>query len=438
MSDIQQRLENVSNALQTDITKANNLPDFVISQEDYDTIESQADDLLGGSPAPIVVAKPNVFVQSTEPTSKDGIWLQTNNYQMSNVTATDMLTFTDGSWNTTKMAQVTDLPYSFNRGVSVSIGADIYFFGGGSGTTNRAYKYNTLTDTYTQLANTPLQIYYSGIAVIDTDIYLFGGSYNRTTAYKYDILTNAYIQLANIPYTFSAGSTIAMGTDIYLFGSGYGAKNKSYKYNILTNTYVQLSNIPYDYESGSVTSVGTNIYLFGSVANDSYNKYAYKYDTLTDTYTKLTDIPYKFVYGAVVSVGTSIFIFGGNYGNTSVYKYDTLLNDYVQLTDSPYGFTYSWTSALLVESDDTFEIYLLGGEQNPTKLQILELDTISFNNNNVIVLQDKPKYNTKLLSNGSNIKDYFDNAWFYTTQDGLIKNIPTYYGNGTSWIKFKN
>ena len=130
MSDIQQRLENVSNALQTDITKANNLPDFVISQEDYDTIEEQADDLLGGSPAPIVVAKPNIFVQSTEPTSKDGIWLQTNSYQMSNVTATDMLTFTDGSWNTTKMANTTDLPYLFYRGIVTTLGTDIYFFGG--------------------------------------------------------------------------------------------------------------------------------------------------------------------------------------------------------------------------------------------------------------------------------------------------------------------
>ena len=432
-STIQNRIENVTNILQQDTTRIQNLPDFVISQEDYDTIESQADDLLGGSPAPIVVTKPNIFVQSTEPTSKDGIWIETNDYQMSNVTATDMLTFTNGSWNTTKMANTTDLPYSFHRGASVSIGADIYIFGGGGGATT-AYKYNILTDTYASLTTIPFRFYFGSTASINTDVYLFGGSYAKTTAYKYDILTDTYTQLNDIPYNFTASGIAVIGTNIYLFGSASsGDYRKAYKYNIFTNSYTQLSDIPYNFAYGSVVSIGTDIYLLGG---DFSKNTVYKYNTITNTYTQLTDIPYDFVEGSAVSLGTNIYLFGSKYDTRMTYEYDTLLDTYTQLTDTPYAFAYGAT--VIIDDGDCYEIYLLGGEQNPTKLQILELDTISFNNNNVIVLQDKPKYNTKLLSNGSNIESFFNNAWFYTTQDGLIKNIPTYYGNGTSWIKFKN
>ena len=30
------------------------------------------------------------------------------------------------------------------------------------------------------------------------------------------------------------------------------------------------------------------------------------------------------------------------------------------------------------------------------------------------------------------------NAWYYTVENGLDSTLPTYYGNSTEWIKFKN
>ena len=197
---------------------------------------------------------PNIFVQSTEPTSKDGIWLQTNDYTMSGVIAYQN-TIPNETWNTTKMAQVTDIPYRF---------------------------------------------------------------------------------------TYSSG-----------------------------------------------TSIGTDIYLFGSTFSSDYRK-AYKYNTLTDTYTQLTNIPYDFYGGVAVSINS-------------------------------------------IE-----EIYLLGSSLNVNKIGIFELKSIEYEDNQIVITQGTPTYLTKILPNNSNLTYYFNDAWIYTDQDGLIQNIPTYYGDGTSWIKFKN
>ena len=338
---------------------------------------------------------PNIFVQSTEPTSKDGIWLQTNDYTMSGVIAYQN-TIPNETWNTTKMAQVTDIPYRFTYSSGTSIGTDIYLFGSTfSSDYRKAYKYNTLTDTYTQLTNIPYDFYRGAVVAIGTDIYLFGSLNNLNNNYKYNTLTDTYTQLTDIPYDFSNGTAVVIGTDIYLFGSydnnsgSLDNVTKNYKYNTLTDTYTQLTNIPYAFYGGSAVAIGTDIYLFGSASSGDYRK-AYKYNTLTDTYTQLTNIPYDFYGGVAVSINS-------------------------------------------IE-----EIYLLGSSLNVNKIGIFELKSIEYEDNQIVITQGTPTYLTKILPNNSNLTYYFNDAWIYTDQDGLIQNIPTYYGDGTSWIKFKN
>ena len=223
--------------------------------------------------------KPNVFMQETEPTTKNGIWLK-GNYQVDNIIA-DENVFAGEEWNTTKMASLKAIPYGFSGGSAVAIG---------------------------------------------TDVYLLGGQGNYTAAYKYDTLTDTYTQLTNIPYDFSYGSAVAIGTNIYLFGSSNSShKQTAYKYDTLTDTYTQLTNIPYKFLRGSAVAIGTNVYLLGG--SESSAK-AYKYDTLTDTYTQLTDIPYSFYYGSAVFTGTDIYLFGGEGGSTKVQVMAMIPNNY--------------------------------------------------------------------------------------------------------------
>lgn len=56
---------------------------------------------------------------------------------------------------------------------------------------NKIYKYNTLTNEYTQLANMPSEIYIRSAVVVNSNIYLLSNSSNNNDSdsyiYKYNI-----------------------------------------------------------------------------------------------------------------------------------------------------------------------------------------------------------------------------------------------------------
>ena len=58
----------------------------------------------------------------------------------------------------------------------------------------------------------------------------------------------------------------------------------------------------------------------------------------------------------------------------------------------------------------------------------------------LIANNDFNTYTTELVEsdviNGLHYK--FNDVFYYTQEDGFDATIPTYYGNGTQWIKFKN
>ncbi len=378
----------------------------------------------------------NIFTQLEEPSVKNGIWLQTDK-EMEHIYGDDDVVeseswYPDGTFR--------NIPYSFSYGSVVTIGTDIYLLGGGSNNGAYNYKYDTLTDTYTQLTNIPYNFYNGSAVNIGTDIYLFGSSKSGygNYSYKYDTLTDTYTQLTNIPYSSSSRvAAVSIETDIYLFYR-YSSTNKlACKYNTLTDAYTQITDIPYIFYNGSAVNIGTNIYLLGSEINSNNN---YKYDTLTDTYTQLTNIPFGFFGGSATSIGTDIYLFGS--GNSSyytrAYKYDTLTDTYTQLTNIPYNFYNG--SAVTVN----FKIYLFGGSGYPTKVQCMQAQTKTYEDNSVIISQGRlynVGYATEVFSNSLaeiSLLYAFADAWFYTEEEGLITNIPTYYGNGTEWIKIKN
>ena len=411
-----------------DITTSENL-DAVLNAQEYKLAELEAlvDMKTMGD------IESFIYIQNNEPSRKDGIWIKSGEYEIEHIIA-DENVFESESWNTTKMASLKAIPYSFYNGALVVIGTDIYLLGSEPNNQN-AYKYDTLTDTYTKLTNIPYSFYNGAAVVVDTDIYIFGGSGNNQNAYKYDTLTDTYTKLTNIPYNFYYGSAAVVGIDIYLFG-GDGNNQSAYKYDTLTDTYTKLTNIPYNFSQGAVVAINTDIYLFRSGVSSVAT---YKYNVLTNTYTKLTDIPYYFYSGSAVAVGANIYLLGSgsniSSGINTVYKYNTITNTYTQLVNIPFTFVYG--SAVTVGDD--MEIYLFGGGYgSSTKVQIMEMNSANYDNNSFVISQGVAKYITKIMNNRNNIKFWFNNAWFYTTQDGLIKNLPTYYGNGTQWVKFKN
>ena len=91
---------------------------------------------------------------------------------------------------------------------------------------------------------------FGSAVTIGTDIYLFGGTYDDT-AYKYNTDTGIYTRLNDIPYEFWQGSSVVIGTDIYLLG-GEKFPRCNCKCNILTYDMnsVKIENVKYVKNSG--------------------------------------------------------------------------------------------------------------------------------------------------------------------------------------------
>lgn len=367
----------------------------------------------------------NVFMQETEPEKKDGIWLQ-GNYEVENIVGAKGM-FSTGSWDT---ARPKSMPYGADDCGAVLVGTYIYLFG--LGDRQRAYKYNTLNNTYTQITSVPTTFGYGGCAGIGTNIYLFGGAYNQTTAYKYDTLTDTYTQIKNIPYNFKYGKCVAIGNYIYLVGSNYSTATGKYlyRYSVSSNSYTSYATLPYQFSTAGCVAHGTDIYLFGS-NNSSYYTTAYKFDTQTKLFTQLKNVPYNFRNAYAISAGTNIYLFGGTDGNTTAYRYVPTSNNYYSVTNIPYSAIGSPTVF------DGTKIYLFGGLTNTTMVQALNIThNSSITNKTVVILQDlySNQANNLIADSISGLKTYY-NKVYYKNENGRIVTPIAYNGNGTEWTR---
>lgn len=306
------------------------------------------------------------------------------------------------------------------------------YFGG-----EEIYKYNIAEDNYETLTvDNPPQFFGSSITSIGTDIYIVGSFVapsSQRELYKFDTLTNTSTNLGDLPVDLAYGDCVSIGNMIYIFSSLY-----VYKYNVNTNEYTRLSNIPQNMRGVKICTDGIDIYLFGCFNN----KYAYKYIVSTDTYTQLDNVPYDTTSCRCIGIGSNMYIFGGDSDTDDAYKcykYDTISNTYIQLDNIPTK--YSGGALALVNSSDKYSFYLFGGYAEPTKLQIYNIPIKTFNENSIIIDQSTSLYKTQMYSNENIIGRLlysFNNVYYNTTENGLDDTLPTYYGDGTQWIKFKN
>lgn len=369
---------------------------------------------------------PNIFIQETEPEIKEGIWIKKVTDNINKILVKDQV-INGEEWNS-KVYSTPPINFNENGGID-AIGSDIYIIYG-----NTIYKYNSLNDTYIKLDTTiPISLTQGSIIAVGTDIYLFGGNNNNTSAYKYDTINNTYSQLTNIPFQFYSGSIATIGTYIYVFG-GIQQQQIAYKYDTINNSYTQLTNIPFQFRNGSAIAVGTNIYLFGGT---QYKQRAYKYDTINNSYTRLTDIPFGFARGSVAKIDTDIYLFGGMYESTYAYKYNTDSDTYKKIEDMPYSFQDG--GAININNE---KIYVLWGTLSKKMASILLISKETYPDKSVVIKQGS-SYSSQILPTENELIEgrlvnKFDNVWYNTTENGLDDTLPTYYGAGTEWVKFKN
>ena len=115
------------------------------------------------------------------------------------------------------------------------------------------YDYDVSTQVWSKLPNiSPLGTKTgSSVVLVGTDVYVMGGwqfvsGFNfYNAAYKYSLVSNTWTAIANIPVNVCYALSAVIGTDIYLLngagsytaGVGFNYSKKMYKYNTLTNTW---------------------------------------------------------------------------------------------------------------------------------------------------------------------------------------------------------
>lgn len=401
--------------------------------------------------------KLNVYAQTTEPTDKDGIWLQTDK-------AFDKIYFdehvkriTVEGWDTvTQYPNISSASASYQWGFpTVLVGDYIYIFNGSS--SKKPVKYNIVTNEIIELDHyQPGELVMSTGIKIDNYIYI-GPGLSSDTMYKYDIENDTYTQYKTVTSKRGAYLTYYNGF-LYLIGGGTSNSGGKtiHKIDLSTDTYTKLSiECPYNLSSFwcSPISIGSSVYIMGfyyngsNIANDS----AYVLDLEEEKFTQLTDVPQSGSsrWGGYIAGndGNYIYIFGKGSGGTGYsgqycYRYDITTDSYTQLNNIPSSFQcggkafYKNNKIVLVP----------GTPSNMTatiRAYALTYDSVySYENNSVIIWDGFGKYKTQMTQSAENqegkIQTLFYDVYHYTTENGLDDTIPTYYGDGTQWINFKN
>lgn len=388
----------------------------------------------------------NVYAQTTEPSKKEGIWIQTDK-PIKNIINDLTLWFAD-AWNDESKKQYASAPYPISYSASYfavdpSNGTDVYVAGGGnsSATQIMLHKYDVLTDTWTRLADLPERFAGGKGAIVDGKFYIMTSSLGSTisTAYIYDIKSNTWTKSSKgAPYAMICGA-VAVGTNIYILGSTTSTYARYfYKYDTISDTWTKLTDYPTSFTYGAIVSIGTKIYAMGGGNSTTI----YCYDTELKTWTTLPRIPFEFSNGSAVAVGTDIYVMGSDYSisvNKMFYKYDTVNSIWTKLPD----LQYEMANQISYYSDNG--IYTMGGTL-VTKNIKFNFKSKVYPDRTVILYRTNEYYGVYKAELVTNAQQFggvntrmltgFDNVYMYI--DGTLKeSLQTYYGDGTKWIKFK-
>lgn len=244
-------------------------------------------------------------------------------------------------WDTSYIAVPTNLagiwnigfPLSSGTAPSVSTNSTETVFHSGRfifyGSDGYLYAYNSVTQVWAQLPGvSPLGSRNGhGMTLIGNDIYITGGwryvagfvIYN--TAAKYNLTSNTWTSIANMPVNNAYHATIASGTDLYILNgastfvsSDFVYGTKLYRYNSISNTWsADLSNAStptYLQQGGTAARNGKYIYSSYTVNQSGGNNYIniVEFDPQTNTSNLISTpatwpytTPYNFTYSRLLA-----------------------------------------------------------------------------------------------------------------------------------------
>lgn len=227
------------------------------------------------------------------------------------------------------------LPYSpcTNYGSLIYASSSAGLFNICGNTTKLMYKYDSVNNSWTQMADAPDTIGAAGsqIAAYDGNdaLYVVRGRGTRTL-YKYSISTNTWTTQSNPgaspPDTFgnSMGATVVYDGQGNLYIARGNNTMSFYRYNISSNTWTIINSVPgFVYDGSAAVYDNGKIYMTTSNTTTDF----FIYDTFSDTWSVGNPVPSKIYAGGAMTKGPGNTIYGtqGNYTFT-FWKYNLPTN----------------------------------------------------------------------------------------------------------------
>ncbi len=177
-----------------------------------------------------------------------------------------------------------------------AIDGKIYITGGWNvdgSNSDRTWRYDPATDSYTELAAQPLGLAASGRVVLDDALYTVGGCRSTCTftqVQKYDPATDSWTQVADYPEPIAHVACGPIGEAIYCAGgiSTTGTRN-SYVYEPDADSWTPIASLPIDLWGMGYTAAGDRLLVSGGVtqSGNAVTNRSLAYSPVTNSWTEL-------------------------------------------------------------------------------------------------------------------------------------------------------
>lgn len=422
----------------------------------------------------------NIYLQEEEPSTKDGLWLQSSDLSMEHLIVDDNMMINEEWIDTAFIRSAWDSDNTQYTSTAI-IGDYLYMVCRSTTTITPMVKINLKDQSFETLSKPPIALGGKEALVNGTDIYFIGNRTQTQTAtrakfVKFDTLSNTFTELTDVPYRTSYMAKFCVYNNcIYGFNLGdsttSGSSGYQYrytcKYDIATGVWSNLPDYPHYYVSAcDVVVLGDKVWFLytvdytssttSTITNSAYKK-TKVFDLTTEQYlnTNLTlpyakasstndkprakkvgDYVYIFEATEIIKVPISAFYIRESTAALNYSSYDII--------QYPNGLDGTGTKQLFTLSISTNEEGIIITTTNATHW--LSLTTKSYPNNSIIIKQGLASSNAYQvqLFKVDGMTEMGKLVWpvcdirHYTAEDKINKTVPTYYGNGTEWIRFKN
>jgi N-acetylneuraminic acid mutarotase len=213
----------------------------------------------------------------------------------------------------------------------------IYLAGGLDGNypgvpTNKVWKYDTLTNKWSDMPAMPEVHSSGGFALVNNQLHYIGGVEEE---HDINVSRHIYLDLGNLaagwqtapdmPQARDHFSTAVIGNKIYCFGGEFGhdkghdQQSLVHVYDAALKTWTQLANMPtpksHNEAATFVTSSGKIIVAGGQIANFGVTDEVAQYDPATNQWSVIGKLPRAMEGPVVQQIGNQIIVTSGNPGS---------------------------------------------------------------------------------------------------------------------------